>query len=703
MTAEQSFTTVIDVPLADLTAPTARRYALHSTGPAARGPLVDYDGALNDEQRAVALCAEGPTLVVAGAGTGKTRALTYRVARLLETGTPPERVLLLTFTNKSAREMLSRVEQLCKVDVRRLAGGTFHHVAHQLLREHAPRLGYDDGFALLDREDAKELMASAIADIVDLKPGAGQRRFPRADVLAEVFSAAVNTQRPIAEIVAQTYPQFGALEEDVVRACRRYAERKAAMNAMDFDDLLLSWHRLLLEAPSAAEALQGRFSAILVDEYQDTNRLQGDIIDRMAAAHRNVLVVGDDAQSIYGFRGAHFENILTFPERYPGCRQLQLTVNYRSTPPILALANASIARNQQQFPKVLTAHRKGSLLPAVVPLRDVHQQAEFVAQRVLELREEGIPLRDQAVLYRAHHHSMELQLELLRRGIPFLVRSGLRFFEQAHIKDVLAHLRFLQNPLDEIAFKRVAKLCSGIGPASADALWAHLHAGAVQGKDARLELVRAPLDELVPAKARPSLRRLRQLVTALGAPSMHSSPSEMIRFVLDDGGYREVLQQRFANPDARADDVRQLADYALQADSLQALLADVGLLDSLAAEDVVEGSEADEKLTLSSVHQAKGLEWRAVFLVWLADGRFPSAPSLRDPGGEEEERRLFYVAATRARDELYLCYPILHEEKDRARVLMKPSRFLEELPAEPPRRYEKWAIDSGAAPAELAP
>jgi len=685
------------VPDSTPPAPSApRRYSIKTTAAPARQKLVDYDGALNDEQRAVALCADGPTLVVAGAGSGKTRALTYRVARLIETGTPPDRILLLTFTNKSAREMLSRVEALCKLDLKRLTGGTFHHVAHDLLREHAGRLGYADRFALLDQEDSKELMASATAD---LGLGASARRFPRADVLANVYSCAINTQRPIADVIASDFPQFGALEEEVINVCRRYAERKAAMNAMDFDDLILNWKRVLYEVPSAAESLQRRFSAILVDEYQDTNRLQGEIIDSMAKLHQNVLVVGDDAQSIYGFRGAHFDNILKFPDRWPACAQLQLTVNYRSTPSILQLANASIAHNRRQFPKRLVPSREAGVMPSVIPLRDVQQQAEFVAQRVLELREEGISLGEQAVLYRAHHHSMELQLELLRRGIPFVVRSGARFFEQAHIKDVLAHLRWIQNPLDEISFKRIAKLSAGIGPASADALWSRLHLWSLEGRDPRQELARPELEELVPAKARPGLRKLRQSIASIAAPAMQSSPSEMINFILETAGYREVLKSRYANFEARGDDIRQLGDYALQAGSVADLLSDVGLLDTLEAEDIVDGAEPDEKLTLSSVHQAKGLEWRAVFLIWLADGRFPSAPALRDPEGEEEERRLFYVAVTRARDELYLCYPILHEEADRARILMKPSRFLEELPAEPSLPYEKWAIDTSEVPA----
>src|SRR5437763_5295590 len=313
--------------------PAVRRYALKTSAPARKG-LVDYDRDLSEEQRAVALCEPRPTLVIAGAGSGKTRALTYRVAHLLETGTPPEKILLLTFTNKAAREMMARVGQICRVETRRMWGGTFHHIAHGLLREHAPRLGYADRFGLLDREDAKEVMASATAD---LGYGVGQRRFPRPDALIDLYSTAVNTQRPLAEVIPADAPQFVALEDEILQVARRFAERKAQMNAMDFDDLLMNWKRLLVEVPQSCQALQGKFDAILVDEYQDTNLLQGEIVDRMAALHRNALVVGDDAQSIYSFRGAHFENILAFPERYPDCRQFKLTVNYRSTPQILAL------------------------------------------------------------------------------------------------------------------------------------------------------------------------------------------------------------------------------------------------------------------------------------------------------------------------------------------------------------------------------
>jgi DNA helicase-2/ATP-dependent DNA helicase PcrA len=666
-----------------------RRYALKSSSPQRKG-LVDYDRDLSDEQRAVALCDPLPTLVVAGAGSGKTRALTYRVAHLIETGTPPEKILLLTFTNKAAREMMARVGALCRLDTRKMLSGTFHHVAHGLLRDYASKLGYADRFGLLDREDAKEVMASATAD---LGYGVGQRRFPRPDALIDLYSSAVNTQRTLAEVIAAEAPQFVALEEEILKVARRFAERKAQMNAMDFDDLLLNWKRLLADHQDICASLQKRFSAVLVDEYQDTNKLQGEIVDAMAAPHGNVLVVGDDAQSIYAFRGAHFENILKFPERYPGCQQFKLVTNYRSVPPILALANASISCNRKQFRKQLQPHREGGALPALVPLRDVHQQAEFVAQRILELREEGIPLREMAVLYRAHTHSMELQMELARRGIPFIVRAGVRFFEQAHIKDVLAHLKFVHNPQDELSFKRVVKLVPGIGAAAADGLWAQIEQWNRMGRDPRLQI--GTLTQLVPPKARSGLQALGEALEKLVA--LKGQPSEMIRCILHEAGYGEALKVRYSNSQARHDDVLQLADYALQADSLEHLLADLTLLDSLEAEDVVEGGEPDEKLTLSSVHQAKGLEYRAVFLIWLADGRFPSAPALRAQDGEEEERRLFYVAVTRAKDELYLTYPMMQEERDQARLLMRPSRFLDELPTRPPP-YEKWSIEVAPEP-----
>ncbi len=672
-----------------------RKYTLRSSTPS---PLkLDYESALNDEQRAVVLSPPGPTLVLAGAGSGKTRALTYRVARLLETGFQPHEVLLLTFTNRAASEMLQRATQLAQIDLMQLWGGTFHHVGNLVLRDHAEALGYGKDFGILDREDAKELMESCIAECGH---AVGQRRFPKADVVVDLYSTAVNLQEPLIDVVARRTPQFLAHEEALVQVARRYMERKKQLNVMDFDDLLLNWKRVMVENPAIAQRLQRRFRAVLVDEYQDVNKLQADIVDLVSAEHRNLLVVGDDAQSIYSFRGADVDAILRFPERYPDAAIHKLTVNYRSTPQILALANGSIAKNVKQFPKQLRAVRSDREPPALVALRDVQQQSEFVAQRILELRDEGFPLKEMAVLYRAHHHSMELQLELGRRGIPFVVRSGVRFFEQAHVKDVMAFLRWVDNPRDELAFKRLVKLFPGIGSASADTLWEAISMAAAKGEDGRVVFTHREMAPFVPAKGRPGLARARALVGELCAPALQNAPSQLLERILAEGSYKEYLRARYPNGEARQDDIAQLASYALQFETLSDFVAEISLAGEIQGEDVVEGEETDEKLTLSSIHQSKGLEWRAVFVLWLSEGRFPTPPSLKTQAGEEEERRLFYVATTRAKDELYLLHPIFHVERDHTRTILRPSRFVTELdvPGTSPL-YERWTIEE--APPEF--
>jgi DNA helicase-2/ATP-dependent DNA helicase PcrA len=669
-----------------------RRYQIRPAGTAV--PFATR-GQLNDEQAAVVEAGAGPLLVIAGAGSGKTRTLTWRVARLLHEGLAPEELLLLTFTNKAAREMLRRVEEVAGVDTRRIWGGTFHHVAHRVLREHGGLLGYRRGFSILDREDARDVMTASIADC---GLAVAARRFPKADVVLDLVSMAVNTQTPLDEVVLRRRAQFAPLTEEILRVARRYAERKRALNAMDFDDLLLEWKVLLVEHEPVRRVLAERFRHVLVDEYQDTNRLQGDVVDLVASHHRNLCVVGDDAQSIYSFRGAHFANILEFEKRYPDARRFHLTVNYRSTPEILALANASIENNLRQFRKELRSVRPAGPLPSLVPCRNVEQQAAFVAQRVLELRDEGIPLAEIAVLYRAHHHSMEIQFELARRGIPFVVRSGVRFFEAAHVKDVLAHLRFVHNPGDELALKRVLRLAPGIGSMTADAVWGALVERRRGGGGTVDDLLAAEVGRHVPPKGREGYARTAGLLREISRPPTRDLPGESIDRVID-GGYEEYLRTAFVNAESRVEDVRQLADYARGYDDTEAFLSEIALLTEITAETVAEGSEEDEKMVLSSVHQAKGLEWRAVFVVWLADGRFPSAQALRDPDGEEEERRLFYVASTRAKDELTLCYPVVSAPRDRERIVLKASRFLEELPGEPPV-YERWQLeDPGGTPA----
>ncbi|HWP35747.1 MAG TPA: ATP-dependent helicase [Thermodesulfobacteriota bacterium] len=663
-----------------------RRYTLRPPAAAARR----YEEELNEEQRAVVLAGGGPILVIAGAGSGKTRVVTYRVAYLLETGVPPGAILLATFTNKAAREMLRRVEAVTGRPTAGLWGGTFHHLGNRVLRRHARLIGYDPAFTILDRADAAELLDACAADLGYKGRGL---RFPSGEVIGDLLSAAANTGRPLEAVLVERAPHLVPLADALRAVAARYQARKQAMGAMDFDDLLLRWLQLLLEHPRILERYQAHFRHILVDEYQDTNRLQGELVDRLAAGHRNLTVVGDDAQSIYAFRGAHFANIIEFPARYPDARLYRLETNYRSTPEILALANAAIARNVRQFDKRLRAVRPAGPRPAVVPLRDEGAQAAFVAQRLLELHDEGRPFAALAVLYRAHYQSLELQLELTRRGIPFEVRSGLRFFEQAHVKDATAYLRVTVNPRDELAWRRLFRLWPRIGAATADKLWSAL----AQTRDPLAVAVRGDLAPLVPRAAQAGFAACLATLRAVADPARRDKPAEQLRAVLETG-YEAYLLARYPDAASRLEDLQQLARFALAYDSTEAFLAELALLGGVAGEEVVGapggGEEGEGRVVLSTIHQAKGLEWDAVFLIWVAEGKLPSARSAADPEGLEEERRLFYVAITRARDELYLCYPLVAREWASLASIQRPSRFLDELP---PDTYEVWEVGEAEA------
>ncbi|HEV7893651.1 MAG TPA: ATP-dependent helicase [Pyrinomonadaceae bacterium] len=656
--------------------------------------LARFREELNEEQFAVATAPAGAALVIAGAGSGKTRAITYRVAYLVEHGVAPARVMLATFTNRAAREMLRRVEHLTggANDVaRRVWGGTFHRIANLILRRHAESLGYTSNFSILDSEDTKDFLNFCVDEAgVDTKA----RRFPKAEVLQDIISYATNTDTPIREVVPRRYPYFEPLSQQIERVDRVYMERKRERNVMDYDDLLLNWKRLLEEHEEVARIYTEQFEHILVDEYQDTNKLQAEIVDLLAVKHRNVMVVGDDAQSIFAFRGASVEGIYEFPKRYPDARTFRLETNYRSTPEILAVANVSIASNRRQFTKTLRAARPSlGLNPALVPCRDADQQAAFIASRILELRDEGVPLAETAVLYRSHYHSLELQLELTRRGIPYRVRSGMRFFEQAHIKDVVSYLRLVANPRDELAWKRVLRLIPNVGPATANRVWERIgHA-----PDPLALVLRGDADTTA-SKRGAGWQEFRALLEELAREETRHSPGRQIETILARG-YEDYLENTYENAEARLEDLRQLAHYSSRFTSTDEFLAELALLSTerygapqgLTAEDVIEGGDEDELLTLSSVHQAKGLEWRAVFIVWAADGKFPSPRSLRDAEGEEEERRLWYVALTRARDQLYIAYPLMVTDySSRQTILQRPSRFVTEVP---PDLYEIWSLE----------
>jgi len=656
---------------------------------------IDYARELNEQQLAAVTAPPGPALVIAGAGSGKTRTLTYRVAYLLEQGVPPERILLLTFTNKAAGEMMRRVADLLGQELASLWGGTFHAIGNRILRRHAPLLGYQRDFTILDREDSSDLIKACLGEAeIDTK----EARFPKAEVLGEIFSLAVNTHRSVPEMLKQSYGYFENVAAQIVDIGQRYTARKRATNLMDFDDLLSQWLRLLQEHAEVREHYQRRFQFILVDEYQDTNKLQSDLIDLLAARHQNVMVVGDDAQSIYGWRGANFENILKFPARHPETKVYRIETNYRSTPEILRVANAAIAANKHQHQKTLVPERKSGVKPVRVPCHDAHQQAAFVAQRVLELRDEGTDLNKVAVLYRSHFHALELQLELTRRNIPFTITSGIRFFEQAHIKDVTAYLKLVVNPRDELAFKRLVLMMRGIGPKGADKLWQKISSGfSVQGSEsaaatANVErdkpnperrMLNAELRRLaanVPSKAASAWQQFADTVEQLEQEPTRNQPAEMIRVVLE-ASYEDYLKATYANHRHRLDDLEQLAVFSRQFPSVEEFLTQLALLTNLEAEDQRPAEDDSEVLRLSTVHQAKGLEFDVVFVIMMCDGLFPNARALNAEDGEEEERRLFYVAITRAKTELYLSHPFVRAGYGTSGdVAQVPSRFLNEIP-----------------------
>jgi DNA helicase-2/ATP-dependent DNA helicase PcrA len=709
--------------------------------------LTRYKQELNEEQFCAVTAKPGAALVVAGAGSGKTRVITYRVAYLIEQGVSPQRILLATFTNRAAREMLRRVETLTgSQNVHRVWGGTFHRIANMMLRRHAISIGYDQNYSILDSEDARDLINLCIDDAaIDTK----KKRFPKAEVLQDILSFATNTDTPIENVIIGKYPYFELLTEQIKSVDNVYQLRKRERNVMDYDDLLLNMKRLLIERREIANVYAEQFQHIMVDEYQDTNRLQAELIDLLAIKHRNVMVVGDDAQSIFAWRGAEFTNIYEFPKRYPETSLYKLEINYRSTPEILSLANVSIANNKRQFPKMLRAvKRSKDLKPALVPCSDVEQQSAFVASRILELRDNGTTLEDIAVIYRSHYHSIELQLELARRNIPYRVQSGVRFFEQAHIKDVVSYLRVIVNPRDELAWKRILRMIPGVGRATANRIYesisesftaetqrrgenvteaSHLLSsppyeggvasgsssepgdGVVLSSDKRESPLTPALQSISPRlRSGQAWQDFVTLIELLVAEQNRDRPAKQIEIIMTNG-YEQYLQENYENAESRAEDIRGLALYANRYSSTDDFLSELALLSTerfkepqpLVGEDVISGGEEDELLTLTSVHQAKGLEWKAVFLIWAAEGKFPSPRSLKEIDSEEEERRLWYVALTRAKDELYISYPLMITDYNRQTVLQKPSRFVTECP---PAMFEIWNLEEEtvAVPEEKA-
>lgn len=652
----------------------------------------DEAAELNPEQYAAVATEARHALVIAGAGSGKTRTLTYRVARLLRAGVAPWRILLLTFTNKAAREMLSRVAELTGTDASLLWGGTFHAVANRLLRRHAARLGYQPGFSILDSDDQKALMRALIRAHFGKTSGRNDC-FPKPEQLLSLHSLAANTARPWEDVLEERYPHLERHRDAITALFHAYEERKRETNSMDFDDLLLQLLRLLKEHDDVRQELQERFLHVLVDEYQDTNAPQEEIISLLAGGeHTSLMAVGDDAQSIYSWRGANVDHLFDFNRTYPDAQIYKIETNYRSVPSILAVSNAAIAQNARQFTKVLRpAREEGLLKPAAVPAPDNRVEALFVARRIDELLAGGMAGKDIAILYRAHFHSLDVQMELTRNHIPFRITSGLRFFEQAHVKDVLAPLRLLANPEDDVAFRRMVTTFPKVGEVTASRLNAGWTAAIRAWRSAHPEadILTLPHSDIlaglnIPPSIRPHWKNFLALMDSLHPTDAPLTTLELVnraRLYLDD-----YWRTAYENYEERMEDLEQLARTVADSPNLQDFLSQAALL----SEADQEAAPEEDCVTLSTIHQAKGLEWKVVFVIFLAEGMFPHYRVIEsgDTREMEEETRLFYVAVTRAEDQLYLSWP-RYNGHSYDRQFCPPSRFLTHLPSD---LLELWEV-----------
>ena len=642
---------------------------------------IDYPAALNAQQLAAVTAGEGPSLVIAGARSGKTRTLVYRVAYLIDSGIDPSNILLLTFTRKSAQEMLERAGELIGARSQRVCGGTFHSVANLLLRRYGRSIGVEPGFTILDRGDAEDLIALMRAQ---LGLNEKDKRFPRKGTIMEMVSKSANTLRSLDEIILDEFGHFADHMEDLGRLQQAYQSAKRQKQLLDYDDLLVMLRQLLLLDESARTTISRQYRYILVDEYQDTNRLQAEVIRQLASTHNNVMIVGDDSQSIYGFRGATFKNIMEFPTLFPGTTMYKLEENYRSTQPILNLANCIIDEATEKYTKRLFTRKIDGPLPSLVEAAGENTQSRFIAQKILELREEGIPLSEVAVLFRSSFHSFDLEIELSRKGLPFIKRGGVKFIETAHVKDLLAHVRVIANPLDTVSWHRVLLLVEGVGPKKAqDLLAAIVKAG-------------QPFDVLrsVTGRSGQGLKNLANTLESLSGAE-DRRPAEQVNHVYEY--YLPILKEQYDDYPKRIRDLDHLQTIAEGYPGVDEFLADLALEPPDGSAVGVDAPDRDdERLVLSTIHSAKGLEWQCVFVIWVVDGRFPSVYSFAADDELEEERRLFYVAVTRAKRYLFLTYPINVFDKGSGMLLSKPSRFLD--PVTPALLDQLVLVEEGGRP-----
>jgi DNA helicase-2/ATP-dependent DNA helicase PcrA len=641
-------------------------------------PQIDFRAQLNDEQFNAVTAEPGPLLVLAGAGSGKTRTLTYRVAYLLSQGVKPGEILLLTFTNKAAKEMLHRVQELTGVEPGRFWGGTFHSIGHRALRIYGESVDLPRNFTILDADESESLLKQVVE--TEDKMFFKDKTNPRPGPLFNVISLARNTQLAFDVTVEKNFPQYSEIKHAFAPFAAAYAKKKREQNVVDYDDLLELWLALLTKVPEVAEYFAHRFRHVLVDEYQDTNTIQSQIVDRLGLHHR-IMAVGDDAQCIYSWRGADFENIMTFPDRHPGTVIHRIETNYRSTPEILALANGVLLAQPKgrHFDKELRAARGHANKPYVMQAMDDREQAEFIVKRIRALIEDdGVSPNEIAILYRSHFLALETQLALSKAGIPYSITSGVKFFERQHVRDLVALITFVFNPSNASAWQRIAILLPKIGEKGAVKIYAaaYDHARLMQ-KDLIDALATDDVKSKVPKDAKEDWDSFCASLKEVADYMRTDKPAKAVEIAVD-GWYGDYLRGAFADYIDRLDELKAMVGFAQRYDNMQDLLAQIVLLNGETSDRQVDPDAEAVKLT--TVHQAKGLEYDVVFIIGLADGQFPGRRSI-EAGDVEEERRLFYVAVTRARNELYLCYPRVASRAGPGGMLLSPSRFLTEIDA----------------------
>lgn len=642
---------------------TRKKYVLKKRETVKTDYKVNYENDLNPAQLSAVMHKKGPVLVIAGAGSGKTKTLTYRVARLIEDGIKPENILLLTFTKKAAAEMLSRATLVLDDRCEKVAGGTFHSFANIILRKYSKFLKLKSNFTILDKSDCEDIINHITGQMFPKK----EKRFPKKSTILEIYSKSVNKETPTKQIIEEEFPQFAHCEDKIIEVHKAYVGYKRENSVLDYDDLLLYVKLLLENNEGLRKKLSNQYQYIMVDEYQDTNTLQADVIRLLASEHSNIMAVGDDAQSIYSFRGANYRNILDFPKLFEGTEIIKLEQNYRSTQNILKLTNTIISKAKEKYAKTLFSNIESPIVPALICAKDTQMEADFICQRILELLDEDVNLSDICVLARNARMSYALEIELSKRAIPYQKFGGPKFMETAHIKDIVSHLRVIINPDDIISLNRILLLLKGVGATTVNNI---------------IPIIKGNLNpniKLLPSNKTTSLVPLLKTLENLRSQISMRKPSDIVEDVIEY--YRPILKDKYDDYNKREKDLDHFQYLSEQYSNLEDFISDMALEPpDVSVEGMYKRNSDDEALTISTIHSAKGLEWDSVFIIGAVDGRFPSAYSFNSAEEMDEELRLMYVATTRAKNNLYITYPVDMYDYSMNMVLSKPSRFLNGIP-----------------------